>query len=170
MTSAIEPIRLNAEETASFVGGRYTLAPLPNMTLYRLLGQTAQGNWNSVFGQKCWFDERVFFNCVCDARDIQAEPSRALASLRFLLRDRLAVAANWNDFRAFFTLRIPRDANVTAAIGAAATQPFLVDGRAPGRQFGPLMLSGGAQQYIINVQPRINGYLVGPQPLALARA
>lgn len=170
MTSAIEPMRFNAEETESFVGGRYELAPSPSMTLYRLLGQTAQGNWNSLLGQKCWFDERVFFDCVCDARDVQAEPSHALASLRFLLRDRLAVAASWTDFRAFFTSRVPREANIVAAIDAAAAQPCIVDGRAPGRRLGPLMQSGGAQQYIINVQPKISPHLVGPQPLALARA
>lgn len=170
MTSAIEPIRFNAEETESCVGGRCKLAPLPSMTLYRLLEQTAPGNWNSVLGQKCWFDERVFFDCVCDARDVLAEPSRALASLRLLLRDALAVAASWNDFRAFFTLRIPREANIVAAIGAAAAQFLIVDGRAPGRRLGPLMLSGGAPQYINNVQPKISPYLVGPPPLALARA
>lgn len=167
---ATAPVRLNAQEVASFVGGRYTLAPLPAMTLYRLLGQSVQGGWNGVFGQKCWFDERVFFDCVAEAREAQADPSRALASLRFLLRDRLAVAADWNDFRSFFTLRVPRDANIMAAVGAAAAQPFMVDGRAPGRQLGPLLLAGGAQQYIVNVQPRLSAYLLGPQPLAIARA
>lgn len=169
MNLATAPLRLSAQEVASFVGGRYTLAPLPAMTLYRLLGQSAQGGWNSVFGQKCWFDERVFFDCVCGARTAPAEPSRALASLRFLLRDRLAVAADWNDFRSFFTLRVPRDANIMAAVGAAAAQPFMVDGRAPGRHLGPLLLAGGAQQYIINMQQRLRAYLVGPQPLVMAR-
>jgi len=170
MNSAGPLLHLSAQERESFVGARYTIAQLPSTTLYRLVGQSAHGAWSSAFGQKCWFDERVFFNCVCDVRVVQDEPSRALASLRFLLRDRLAVAANWNDFRSYFTLRIPRDANVVAAVGAAAAQPFMVDGRAPGRQLGPLLLAGGAQQYIVNVQPRLSGYLGGPQPLAIARA
>lgn len=170
MNGATAPLRLTADEQSSFAGRRYEFALLPAVTLCRLIGTSARGDWNTVYGQRCWFDERLFFDCVCDTRDVQADPARALASLRFLLRDRLAVAADWNDFRAFFTLRVPRDASIEAAIGAAAAQPFMVDGRGPGRALGPLLLSGGARQYIINVQPRLRQYLVGPQPLAIARA
>jgi hypothetical protein len=157
-------------ERATFVGGRCAIEALPPTTLYRLLGRSCVGAWNTAFGQKCWFDESTFFDCVCDAREQQLQPARSLASLKFLLRDRLAVAANWNDFSAFVALRIPADSDVLAAVGPAAAQPYMVDGRSPGKQLGPLMLSGGAKQYIIRVEKRIAGYLRGPQSLVVARA
>jgi len=53
---------------------------------------------------------------------------------------------------------------------ASALRCFVLDGRGAGRRLVQLMLSGGAKQYIINVEPRRSGYFIGPQPLAMTRA
>jgi hypothetical protein len=170
MTASALPFVLDRHEIDSFAGRRYVARPLAGMTLYRLLGRSARGGWNSAFGRKCWFDERVFFDCACADDSSAGDPARALSSLRFLLRDRLAVAAEWNDFRSFVVLRVPRERPLVAATGAAAAQPYMVDGRGPGRQLGPLILAGGAMQYIVDVGRDMSRWLVGPQPLAVARA
>ena len=164
-------VDLSPVEKQSFKGGSYQVQPVSGpLTLFRLLGRTPEGQWNTAFGQKCWFEERLFFDCVCDARGEDAGSPEALASLRFLLRDRLAVRANWNDFHSFVALRLPKTFTLDAAVGQAEAQSYMTSLRAPGRQLGPLTLAGGARQYIINVQRQLTPLLVGPQPISLSRA
>jgi hypothetical protein len=170
MTASALPFPVDAHEAATFVGAQYSIQMVGGVTLWRLLGRSSRGSWNTVWGKRFWFDERVFFDCVCGANDVRSDPQRALASLRFLLRDRLAVAGDWNDFHSCVALRLPAGTTIAAAVGPATAQPFLVNGRSSGRQFGPLMLSGGAKQYIIDVEPRLGRHLFGPQPLAIGRA
>ncbi len=109
---------------------------------------------------QCWFSQQEYLRADRIAKADLSCGGSYNDSLRRVLRDRLAVRLDWNDFSQLHVLHLPDDAVLEAFVSVIREQP-LVTPHTHRRQDGPSgrtrstrMLRGGAGQIWLLPVPR----------------
>jgi hypothetical protein len=138
------------------------------LTLMRCVGLNANGVKNSKYG-RFWFDQEFFLDVLDQLTNSLTDARQVNQLLKLILRDGTAVCYDWNSFGMLYQLQVPVGAMLEVFAGTARSQPFYSRADPKKRSKPPnQVLGGGEDQYIVNMTPKVQGYVQGPIPIGIS--